>query len=41
MRESDKKRAANFEELTGYVVKPVNKVQLTEILEKIYHENWE
>ncbi|WP_405398376.1 response regulator [Maribacter sp. Asnod2-G09] len=40
MRESDVKRASNFEELTGYVVKPVNKVQLAEIFKKIYHENW-
>lgn len=40
MRESDIKRASDFEELTGYVVKPVNKVQLSEIFEKIYHENW-
>ena len=31
MRDSDVKRASNFEELTGYVVKPVNKVQLAEI----------
>ncbi|WP_339651460.1 response regulator [uncultured Maribacter sp.] len=40
MLESDMKRAANFEELTGYVVKPVTKEQLTEIFKKIYHENW-
>ncbi|MDO6470654.1 response regulator [Maribacter sp. 1_MG-2023] len=40
MRDSDVKRASNFEELTGYVVKPVNKVQLAEIFKKIYHENW-
>ncbi|MDF4202528.1 response regulator [Maribacter sp. SA7] len=40
MRDSDIKRASHFEELTGYVVKPVNKVQLTEIFKKIYHENW-
>lgn len=40
MRESDVKRASNFEELTGYVVKPVNKDQLAEIFKKIYHENW-
>ncbi|WP_299795933.1 response regulator [uncultured Maribacter sp.] len=40
MRDSDVKRASNFEELTGYVVKPVNKIQLAEIFKKIYHENW-
>lgn len=39
-RDSDIKRASNFEELTGYVVKPVNKVELAEIFKKIYHENW-
>ncbi|TVZ17313.1 response regulator [Maribacter sp. MAR_2009_72] len=40
MRESDKKRAANLEELTGYVIKPVDKSQLIEIFKTIYHENW-
>ena len=40
MRDSDIKRASNFEELTGYVVKPVDKVQLAEIFKKIYQENW-
>lgn len=40
MRDSDIKRASHFEELTGYVVKPVNKTQLAEIFKKIYHENW-
>ncbi|MEP2056273.1 MAG: response regulator [Maribacter litoralis] len=40
MRDSDIKRASNFEELTGYVVKPVNKIQLSEIFKKIYKENW-
>ncbi|MEP2279298.1 response regulator [Maribacter sp.] len=40
MRDSDIKRASHFEELTGYVVKPVNKVQLIEIFKKIYQENW-
>ncbi|WP_423998530.1 response regulator [Maribacter sp. IgM3_T14_3] len=40
MRESDVKRASSFEELTGYVVKPVNKDQLAEIFKKIYLENW-
>ncbi|WP_437370967.1 response regulator [Maribacter litoralis] len=40
MRDSDIKRASNFEELTGYVVKPVNKVQLAEIFKKIYQQNW-
>ncbi|MGO4921262.1 response regulator [Maribacter spongiicola] len=40
MRDSDIKRASDFEELTGYVIKPVNKVQLAEIFKKIYHENW-
>ncbi|TLP76791.1 response regulator [Maribacter sp. ACAM166] len=41
MRDSDRKRAAEFEELSGYVIKPVNKVQLKEIFTKIYHENWQ
>ena len=40
MRDSDIKRASDFEDLTGYVIKPVNKVQLAEIFTKIYHENW-
>ncbi|VXB95796.1 response regulator [Maribacter litoralis] len=40
MRDSDIKRASNFEELTGYVVKPVNKIQLSEIFKKIYQESW-
>ncbi|TDS17083.1 response regulator receiver domain-containing protein [Maribacter caenipelagi] len=40
MRDSDVIRASNFEELTGYVVKPVDKVQLAEIFKKIYQENW-
>lgn len=40
MREIDVKKASNFEELTGYVIKPVTKVELAEIFEKIYHENW-
>jgi CheY-like chemotaxis protein len=40
MRDSDIKRALDFEELTGYVVKPVNKEQLTDIFTKIYQENW-
>ncbi|MEP5635258.1 MAG: hypothetical protein ABJL43_06710 [Maribacter dokdonensis] len=40
MRDSDIKRASHFEELTGYVVKPVNKTQLAEIFKKIYQENW-
>ncbi|HDZ04196.1 hypothetical protein LCGC14_0068210 [marine sediment metagenome] len=40
MRDSDIKKASHFEELTGYVVKPVNKIELAEIFKKIYHENW-
>lgn len=40
MRESDKKRAASLEELTGYVIKPVGKDQLVEIFKTIYQENW-
>lgn len=40
MRKSDIKRASHFEELTGYVVKPVNKEQLAEIFKKIYQENF-
>ncbi|SNR69830.1 Response regulator receiver domain-containing protein [Maribacter sedimenticola] len=40
MREFDKKRAANLEELTGYVIKPVDKGQLIEIFKTIYQENW-
>lgn len=40
MRDSDIIRASNFEELTGYVVKPVNKEQLAEIFKKIYQQNW-
>jgi len=37
MRESDIRRASHFEELTGYVIKPVNKAQLAEIFKNIYH----
>tara|TARA_R110002051_G_scaffold34256_3_gene76321 strand:+ start:46518 stop:46931 length:414 start_codon:yes stop_codon:yes gene_type:complete len=40
MRDSDIKRSLDFEELTGYVVKPVNKEQLKDIFTKIYQENW-
>lgn len=40
MRDSDMKKAENFKELTGYVIKPVNKDQLAEIFTSIYHENW-
>ncbi|APQ18363.1 hypothetical protein A9200_09860 [Maribacter hydrothermalis] len=40
IRETDVKRALDFEELTGYVVKPLHKAQLAKIFKKIYHENW-
>lgn len=40
IRETDVQRALDFEELTGYVVKPLHKAQLAKIFKKIYHENW-
>ncbi len=39
-REKDMERAAQFEELTGYVVKPVGEDKLIEIFSKIYADNW-
>lgn len=39
-REVDKERAANFEELTGYVVKPIEEESLTEIFNEIYSDSW-
>ncbi len=40
MREQDMERAKEFEELTGYVVKPLEEDKLIEIFTKVYHENW-
>lgn len=37
---SDLKRAQEFEELTGYVVKPVFEDKLVEILTDVYGNNW-
>ena len=39
-REQDVKKAAEFEELTGYVVKPVTESKLVEIFTEIYADNW-
>ncbi len=39
-REQDMKRAAEFEELTGYVVKPLEEDKLVEIFTKVYEQNW-
>lgn len=39
-REQDIKRAAEFEELTGYVVKPLEEDKLVEIFTKVYEDNW-
>tara|TARA_R110002051_G_scaffold212056_1_gene277210 strand:+ start:15471 stop:15881 length:411 start_codon:yes stop_codon:yes gene_type:complete len=38
--DNDKKRAKDFEELTGYYVKPVSEDNLIEILEEVYKQNW-
>ncbi|MBM1104549.1 response regulator [Aurantibacter crassamenti] len=40
MMDKDKKRAADFEDLTGYVIKPIHEDKLAEIFTEIYHENW-
>ena len=37
---SDLKRAQNFEEITGYVVKPVFEEKLAEILTEVYNKKW-
>lgn len=39
-RERDKERAKEFEELTGYVVKPVSEDKLVEILNEVYESHW-
>ncbi len=39
-REEDMKRASSFEELTGYMVKPLKEHELTEIFKKAYNDNW-
>ncbi|WP_044402170.1 response regulator [Lacinutrix sp. Hel_I_90] len=39
-REEDVQRAAQFKELTGYVVKPIEEDKLVEIFTKIYADNW-
>ncbi|SHJ27148.1 response regulator [Pseudozobellia thermophila] len=39
-RERDKERAKEFEELTGYVVKPVSEDKLVEILTAVYESHW-
>ncbi|MGB3145862.1 MAG: response regulator [Maribacter sp.] len=39
-REQDMKRAAEFEELTGYVVKPLEEDTLVEIFTEVYEKNW-
>lgn len=39
-RERDKVRAQEFEELTGYVVKPVSEDKLVEILNEVYENHW-
>lgn len=38
--EEDKKRAEQFEELTGYIVKPVEEEELVSIFTKVYADNW-
>ena len=37
---NDLKRAQNFEEITGYVVKPVFEEKLAEILTEVYNKKW-
>lgn len=34
------KRAAEFEELTGYVVKPLEDDKLIELFTEVYEQNW-
>jgi len=38
--EKDKKYAQDFEELTGYYVKPISEDNLLEILTDVYKQNW-
>ncbi len=37
---NDFKRAQEFEELTGYVIKPVYEDKMAEILTEVYNGNW-
>lgn len=39
VRESDIKKAANYEELTDYIIKPINRKKLTSIFTRAYNEN--
>ncbi len=39
-REQDKQKAAQFQDLTGYVVKPLEEDKLVEILTDVYKDNW-
>ena len=39
-RKQDIQRAAQFEELTGYYIKPVNEEDLTKVFEQVYADNW-
>ena len=39
-REQDIERAKQFEELTGYYVKPVKQEDLKSIFEEVYENNW-
>lgn len=39
-RQRDKERAKEFDELTGYVVKPVSEDTLVEILSEVYENQW-
>lgn len=39
-REEDIKRAKSFEELTGYMIKPLKEDELTEIFKKAYNDSW-
>ncbi len=38
---NDIKKAHDFEEITGYVIKPVLEDKLTEILTEVYKNNWQ
>lgn len=39
VRESDIKKAANYEELTDYIIKPINRKKLTGIFTRAYNED--
>lgn len=41
MRDADRKKAEEFQELTGYVVKPIEEKKLSQIFREVYNQHWE